>query len=179
MSWGVHSKEELLKVGSKFIGIGKLILEDDGVKLIPPDTSDSKVYFFTKMTKKQLIKAVNYQGRLFFIASVSLGIITFALFTYIIWKITRKALCQRKRKQDFDAIRQVDVQRRAQDRTGNDIVGRAEEVCVVCLSNFREVITLDCGHIAMCSDCAQKIPSPYKCPVCRENIIRFLPVYRP
>ena len=60
--WGVHCKEQLLKVGAKFIGIGKLILEDDGVKLIPPDTLDSNVYFLTKMTKKQLIKAVNYQG---------------------------------------------------------------------------------------------------------------------
>jgi len=39
------------------------------------------------------------------------------------------------------------------------------QICIVCLSNPREVIFDICGHVAVCSDCLDKLNG--KCPVCR------------
>lgn len=51
--------------------------------------------------------------------------------------------------------------------------------CVVCLTNEREVVLLNCGHVCVCGDCAFALPEPKKCPVCRERVERFVTTFTP
>jgi E3 ubiquitin-protein ligase MUL1 len=50
--------------------------------------------------------------------------------------------------------------------------------CVVCLTNPREVILLDCGHVCLCMDCMEQLPNK-SCPICRESYRSFAPCYIP
>lgn len=50
--------------------------------------------------------------------------------------------------------------------------------CVICLTNPRELVLLDCGHVCLCMDCFEKMPNS-NCPICRNNIRTFLPCYIP
>lgn len=48
----------------------------------------------------------------------------------------------------------------------------SKDVCKVCLTNKKNTIIIDCGHIVMCADCAREIlkEKDKKCPMCRAEI---------
>ena len=46
------------------------------------------------------------------------------------------------------------------------------ELCILCVSNRRECVFLDCGHICVCVDCLKSLPFPKTCPICRCKIIQ-------
>jgi E3 ubiquitin-protein ligase MUL1 len=184
---GLQEREEMLVVGTSIMGIGEILLEDGRLKLRPP-ADNSGPYFLTKMTKNQLVKQLRSQGQTVKIFSFILGAVAAGLLSFLAWRVFRKYQDQRKRAREFEEIRRATLRRRAEMREREAGVTREgesgrqryeEQNCVVCLTNPREVVTLDCGHIAMCSDCAQLLPEPHRCPVCREYIERFLPVYHP
>ncbi len=60
-------------------------------------------------------------------------------------------------------------------RTGRDSMRRTtsqgadmEEMCVVCLTNPREALSISCGHKVMCLDCAARVKMiNASCPFCR------------
>lgn len=60
-------------------------------------------------------------------------------------------------------------------RTGRDSMHRTtsqgadmEEMCVVCLTNQREALSISCGHKVMCLDCAARVKMiNSSCPFCR------------
>lgn len=166
----------MLVVGTSLMGIGEIFLEDGRVKLRPPQTEGTK-YFLTRLSKNQLIKQFQSQGTSLKVFSVILGVMATGLISFVIWRMASKYLEQKKTQRDFDEIRRMSLRRRGVGREETERNG--DETCVVCLTNPREVVTLDCGHIAMCSDCVTMLPEPHKCPVCREPIERFLPIYRP
>jgi predicted amidophosphoribosyltransferase len=50
--------------------------------------------------------------------------------------------------------------------------------CTVCLENPREVVLTGCGHVCLCSDCADRIrEGDNRCPVCRRDIDQIQPAY--
>ncbi|EDV31431.1 uncharacterized protein Dana_GF15350 [Drosophila ananassae] len=51
--------------------------------------------------------------------------------------------------------------------------------CVVCLERSRNIVIMPCRHLCLCKECSQQLQMhlQYRCPVCRDNIISFLPVY--
>ena len=52
------------------------------------------------------------------------------------------------------------------------------QTCVVCLSEQREVILMNCGHVCVCAGCAMEImASRPNCPICRANIVQVAPAY--
>ena len=53
-----------------------------------------------------------------------------------------------------------------------------QNACVVCLTNPREVVLLDCGHVCLCLDCLEQMPSE-TCPICRVNYRTYAPCYIP
>ena len=56
--------------------------------------------------------------------------------------------------------------------------GISAQTCVVCLSEQREVILMNCGHVCVCAECAMQIMSTRPvCPVCRANIDQVAPAY--
>ena len=174
---GIQEREEMLVVGTSLMGIGEIFMNDGKLYLRPPQSEGQK-YFLTKLTKNQLVKQLRSQGNTIRIFAFIFGGLAAGLLIFVIYKVAKQYLEKRKKRQDFEAILQASLRRRAQARDDNRNITQ-DDTCVICLTNPREVITLECGHIAMCSDCAQALPSPNTCPVCRESIERFLPVYRP
>jgi len=50
--------------------------------------------------------------------------------------------------------------------------------CTVCLENPREVVLTACGHVCLCTTCAERIRyRDNRCPVCRKDIENIKPVY--
>ena len=49
--------------------------------------------------------------------------------------------------------------------------------CVVCLSNFRSCVFLECGHVCACTQCYRALPEPRRCPICRQEISRVVRLY--
>ena len=52
------------------------------------------------------------------------------------------------------------------------------QTCVVCLSENREVILMNCGHVCVCAGCAMEIMATRPiCPICRATIDRVAPAF--
>jgi len=47
--------------------------------------------------------------------------------------------------------------------------------CVVCMDAPFETVFLECGHLACCAKCSEKLQF---CPICRNKIIRIIPIFR-
>nr|KAF6506721.1 mitochondrial E3 ubiquitin protein ligase 1 [Rousettus aegyptiacus] len=52
-----------------------------------------------------------------------------------------------------------------------------KSTCVVCLSNFKSCVFLECGHVCSCTECYCALPEPKRCPICRQEIARVIPLY--
>ena len=64
------------------------------------------------------------------------------------------------------------------NRTEADPLAVSPQTCVVCLSEQREVILMNCGHVCVCAGCAMEImASRPNCPICRANIVQVAPAY--
>jgi len=48
--------------------------------------------------------------------------------------------------------------------------------CVVCMDAPFETVFLECGHLACCQKCSEKLKL---CPICRNTITRVVAIYRP
>jgi len=47
--------------------------------------------------------------------------------------------------------------------------------CVVCMDAPFETVFLECGHLACCQKCSEKLKL---CPICRNPILRVIPIFR-
>jgi hypothetical protein len=50
-----------------------------------------------------------------------------------------------------------------------------DKCCVICEERPVEVALLECGHMSFCQKCAEPLK---ECPICRQNIIRFIRIYQ-
>ncbi|XP_044249441.1 uncharacterized protein [Drosophila takahashii] len=51
--------------------------------------------------------------------------------------------------------------------------------CVVCMERSRNIVIMPCRHLCLCKECSQqlRLRLEHRCPVCRNDIMSFLPVY--
>ncbi|XP_016976035.1 uncharacterized protein LOC108042326 [Drosophila rhopaloa] len=51
--------------------------------------------------------------------------------------------------------------------------------CVVCMERSRNIVIMPCRHLCLCKECSQQLllHLENRCPVCRNDIMSFLPVY--
>jgi hypothetical protein len=47
--------------------------------------------------------------------------------------------------------------------------------CIVCMDAPFETVFLECGHLACCAACSEKLKL---CPICRNAISRVIPIFR-
>jgi hypothetical protein len=47
--------------------------------------------------------------------------------------------------------------------------------CIVCMDAPFETVFLECGHLACCAACSEKLKL---CPICRNPIVRIVPIFR-
>lgn len=63
-----------------------------------------------------------------------------------------------------------------QDKDENEDTGDIEkDVCKICWDATIDCVLLECGHMATCTSCAKKLN---ECPICRENVVRCVHVFR-
>ena len=58
------------------------------------------------------------------------------------------------------------------DDGGGDL---EKDVCKICWDATIDCVLLECGHMCTCTNCAKKLS---ECPICRENVVRCVHVFR-
>lgn len=172
----MHEYEKMLVLGTPLLGIGQLKLENDKIIMSPPEN----VSRFTLTTQtEEVVKHFSSQSSIIKILLGITCVIGVGLATYII----KKWYTQWQSKKQIERMVQVAQNARMASKSRAAVTNRESSnnsdslECVICLTNPREVILLNCGHICVCIDCVQALPRPMKCPVCRQNVKRFLNAY--
>ncbi|CAG2228295.1 MUL1 [Mytilus edulis] len=172
---GMHEYEKMLVLGTPLLGIGQLKLENDKIIMSPPENGSR--FILTTQTKEEVVKHFSSQSN---IIKIFLGItcvIGVGLATYIIKKWYTKWQSRKRIERMAQEAQNARMASRAAANNREPSNNSDSQECVICLTNPREVILLNCGHICVCIDCVQALPRPMKCPVCRQNVERFLNAY--
>ncbi|XP_056021725.1 mitochondrial ubiquitin ligase activator of NFKB 1-like isoform X2 [Ostrea edulis] len=189
---GYQETEKMLLVGSHLLAIGKLVKEGDTIKMKPP--SSEYRYIISRKTKDELVRLLRNRGTLLKVFVGLFGVTGVALIIYLVYRFFRKRKNyneEQRLRRDFQHLREEEEQRRARaaHRTNPDSLSSGagstdssdweNNKCVVCLTNEREVVLLECGHVCLCGDCAFALPDPKMCPICRGKVVRFVTTYTP
>uniref|UniRef100_A0A8C2QYI9 Mitochondrial ubiquitin ligase activator of NFKB 1 n=1 Tax=Capra hircus TaxID=9925 RepID=A0A8C2QYI9_CAPHI len=86
-------------------------------------------------------------------------------------KYLRRRRERRRPEEEFRERTCPEEDRPEEDREG------PKGACVVCLSNFRSCVFLECGHVCACTECYRALPEPRRCPICRQAISRVVRLY--
>jgi len=66
-------------------------------------------------------------------------------------------------------------QQENQNYTNEGEMGQNDQLCVVCLTNIKEIALLPCRHLCICDECSSLLfRSGNKCPICRTVVASFL-----
>ncbi|CAH2318327.1 mitochondrial ubiquitin ligase activator of nfkb 1 [Pelobates cultripes] len=166
---GVQETEEMLKIGATITGIGELVLDNKIIKLQPPKAGMQ--YYLSNLDFEGLLKKQESQVRLWRVLSLLFGIATCVTLFFIL----RRQYRHHKEKQRLKKLQREfqEAKARLEEEGGVDV----RNPCVICLSNEKSCVFLDCGHVCSCYDCYQALPGPKQCPICRNNISRMVPLY--
>lgn len=55
------------------------------------------------------------------------------------------------------------------------VLPQSPDVCVICMDNPQDTVTIPCGHMFACNTCTQSLLS---CPICRRNDVQFIKVFK-
>ncbi|XP_053307624.1 mitochondrial ubiquitin ligase activator of NFKB 1 isoform X2 [Spea bombifrons] len=166
---GVQETEEMLKTGATITGVGELVLDNKIIKLQPPK-ADMR-YYLSNLDFEALVKKQEAQVRLWRILTLVFGFATCVSLFFIL----RRQYRHHKEKQRLKKLQREfqAATARVEKEGGEDV----RNLCVICLSNEKSCVFLECGHVCSCYDCYQALPAPQKCPICRKEISRMVPLY--
>ncbi|XP_030631390.1 mitochondrial ubiquitin ligase activator of nfkb 1-A [Chanos chanos] len=167
---GQLETEEMLKVGATVTAVGELILDTDrALKLRPP--TDGSEYFLCTSDLETLKLEQEGQAMVW---QVLAGVFALAGVAVLLWA-GRRYYRGLQEKWNRERVR------REFERLGSAVASEdgedLENVCVICLTNPRGCVLLDCGHVCCCFSCYQALPQP-TCPICRQAIKRVVPLYQ-
>ena len=172
---GYQEIESALPVGVVLTGIGELSVRDGKVTLCAP--GGRLPFFLTERSVEELITSQRAGAKgwkvLFYICALVGGAcLLFRLYRW--WMSWRQRQRSRREATEF-AHRQAELRRQEGREHGNDATRPDQPTtCVVCWENTPDVVLLNCGHLCSCSSC---VTSLSRCPLCRSEIERFVPVF--
>ncbi|KFQ14203.1 Mitochondrial ubiquitin ligase activator of NFKB 1, partial [Leptosomus discolor] len=170
---GIQETEQMLQVGTVLTGVGELVLDNAAIKLQPP--KQGLPYYLSGLDFHTLLQKQEASVRFWKILTVAFGFATCAVLFFILRKQYRHHRERRHLRQMQDEFRQ------AQERLMGEMSAEGRETlrnaCVVCLSNTKSCVFLECGHVCSCTECYGALPAPKRCPVCRQPIARVVPLY--
>lgn len=169
-------------MGAAVIGAGELILDADGILSLQPPSDGSEYYL-------GLVDFDSLQGQLKYAASwcKMLAVASAVVGTTVLLWVCRRYYCHRKaqwerekERREFERLsgeapRVRDSIRRSEgseSRAGDQL----ENICVICFTEPRSCIIMDCGHVCCCYSCYEGLVQR-RCPICRKDITRVLPLY--
>ncbi|XP_040910275.1 mitochondrial ubiquitin ligase activator of nfkb 1-A [Toxotes jaculatrix] len=175
--------EEMLKVGTTLTGVGELILDTDGTLNLRPPSNNAQYFLsimdFDTLRRDQQTEAVWW--KVLTIASALAGAMVLLWVGrryYYHLKVRRE---REQERREFERLL-AEAQRAPAAVAGPEALqdmaeDHVENPCVICLCRPRNCILLDCGHVCCCHTCYQALPHS-RCPICRQNISRVVPLYR-
>lgn len=173
---GQLETEEMLKVGATLTGVGELILDTDrALKLRPP--TDGSEYFLSMADFETL--RVEQEGQAV-VWQVLASVFALAGVAVLLWVGRRYYRNLRVRWEQDRLRREFERLGAGPEGTGASQEGAEvplENACVICLSQPRSCVLLDCGHVCCCYNCYQALPQP-SCPICRQAIKRVVPLFQ-
>ncbi|XP_041752651.2 mitochondrial ubiquitin ligase activator of nfkb 1-A [Coregonus clupeaformis] len=180
---GQLETEEMLKVGATLTGVGELILDTDRVLKLRPPTDGSEYFLssadFETLRLEQEGQAVVWQ--------VLASVFALAGAAVLFW-VGRRYYRSLRVRWDQERLRREFERLGARGMGAGSTAGATQEgageqetplenTCVICLTQPRSCVLLDCGHVCCCYSCYQALPQP-TCPICRQAIKRVVPVYQ-
>ncbi|KAM6998929.1 mitochondrial ubiquitin ligase activator of NFKB 1 [Passerculus sandwichensis] len=167
---GIQETEQMLKVGTALTGVGELVLDNATIKLQPP--KQGMPYYLSSLDFESLLQKQESSVRFWKLLTVVFGFATCAVLFFLLRK-------QYRHHRERQHLRQMQEEfRQAQERlTGTEGGEALKNACVVCLSSTKSCVFLECGHVCSCHECYQALPTPKKCPICRQGIARVVPLY--
>lgn len=187
---GVEKVERMLLEGTQLTAFGRIekvnarfeSLLGGRFKLSAPTNQE---FIITNLSRTDLIAKLEDDTRFMRNVLIVFGLIGVGATAGVAIYYGRKYLERRRAREQADAMRR-DRERRRQERqnrtdpaaetTNGQIDSASSSTCVVCLSNPREIILLDCGHVCLCVDCLEQIRDR-KCPICRAVFRSHMPFY--
>ncbi|OCT73456.1 mitochondrial ubiquitin ligase activator of nfkb 1 isoform X2 [Xenopus laevis] len=170
---GVQETEEMLKIGATITGVGELVLDNKTIKLQPP--KDGMLFYLSSMDYEGLLEKQEVQMRWWRILSIVFGVASCITLFFIL----RRKYRHYKEKQHLKNLQREFEESRARQRVQQEPQNKEEvqNPCSICLSTEKSCVFLECGHVCSCISCYQALPSPKKCPICRNFIDRIVPLY--
>lgn len=159
---GLQTTEEILRDGSFITAVGEIELDGQSLRM---QSSSVGPMFLTTATKGTLLKKFEEAKSSTLIKIVICSTISMVLLAIIGSKLYKKKKQEREERRLKDMLEKSRRERRAKIRPKNL---NEDQLCVVCVTNPKEVIVLPCGHVCLCEDCSAQIQT--KCPVCRGKI---------
>eukprot|EP01130_Rhizamoeba_saxonica_P018714 TRINITY_DN945_c0_g1_i1.p1 TRINITY_DN945_c0_g1~~TRINITY_DN945_c0_g1_i1.p1 ORF type:complete len:159 (+),score=27.53 TRINITY_DN945_c0_g1_i1:420-896(+) len=89
------------------------------------------------------------------------------------WNIPHKDCIEKSEL--VDKVRNYFQITQSQETEEQRMIRKSADECVICMDNVINTVFLECGHMAVCKECARTIDV---CCICRENITRVVDVYR-
>ncbi|XP_051552956.1 mitochondrial ubiquitin ligase activator of nfkb 1-A [Myxocyprinus asiaticus] len=170
---GQLETEEMLKVGASLTAVGELILDTDRLPKLRPPTDGSEYFLSTEdfetLRLEQEGQAEVWRVLACVCALAGMAVMLWAGHRY--YRHLKLRWEQEKMRREFELM---GAGERGAEENGVD---DTENACVICLSNPRSCVLLDCGHVCCCYRCYQALPQP-NCPICRQNISRVVPLYQ-
>ncbi|KAM9176186.1 mitochondrial ubiquitin ligase activator of NFKB 1 [Mergus octosetaceus] len=168
---GIQETEQMLKVGTLLTGVGELVLDSNTVKLQPP--KQGLRYYLSSADFDALLQKQQASVRLWKILAFLSGFATCSVLFFLLRKQYRHRRERRRLQQLQEEFRQAQEQR-LRHETAAEVPKNA---CVICLSNAKACVFLECGHVCSCNECYRALPDPKACPICRQPIARVVPLY--
>lgn len=157
---GIEKSEEFLLNKTKLTAIGLVTLERNNKLKIAPPTISVAQYVLTRDSVEDLIDSQCSFIYVLKIITCSLLLVSGACLSYWFYKrYIVKYLDAREYSRLYDDFNQTE---------------QNDNSCVVCIERSRDVVILPCGHVSSCRRCTELLD---KCPICRGNIQRCVPIF--
>ncbi|KFP90719.1 Mitochondrial ubiquitin ligase activator of NFKB 1, partial [Apaloderma vittatum] len=170
---GIQETEQMLKVGAMLTGVGELVLDNTTIKLQPP--KQGLPYYLSSVDFNTLLQKQEADVRFWKILTVLFGFATCVILFFVLRKQYRRHCEKQRLRQMREEFRQA--QERLARRMNAEGAETLRKACVVCLSNTKSCVFLECGHVCSCIECYGALPEPKKCPMCQQAISRVVPLY--
>ncbi|XP_014478990.1 PREDICTED: mitochondrial ubiquitin ligase activator of nfkb 1-A [Dinoponera quadriceps] len=170
---GLQTTEKMLRVDSVITVIGELSKSEtkSGMLTLQPPLNGSPFYI-TSMSITALIRKIDDHRRMYRLVCIICG----AVGLLIGGTVIRRYWKDKERKRTAEELRRnLETSRRERRQRVRDADLRADQMCVICNTNAREIILLPCGHVCICEDCSSSIND--NCPICRTRITQKAAAY--
>ncbi|NXH11244.1 MUL1 ligase, partial [Bucco capensis] len=170
---GIQETEQMLRVGTALTGVGELVLDNSTIKLQPP--KQGLPYYLSTADFQSLLQRQEANVRFWKILTILLGFSSCTILFFLLRKQYRQHCHRRHLRQMQEEFQQAQQCLLSEVNTqGRDTLKNS---CVICLSNPKSCVFLECGHVCSCTECHQALPEPKTCPICRQSISRVVPLY--